>query len=161
VSNGNIVQRVNDLIRLAVDAGASEHEARTAAFQAVRLLAKHGLRVVEARDTSTTTASTTTTQTTTRTTNTTSAWQSPWPPPRSHYDHARPSSDTWPPEAPTYPWVAQESQECCSCGATIAAGADCYYGPYPTHTWRCVPCAQRNAPPRRRSKRKKAKTGKA
>lgn len=41
----SIVDRVEALLLLAVDAGASEHEARTAALQAARLIAKHGLRV--------------------------------------------------------------------------------------------------------------------
>lgn len=37
------VRRANDLVRLAVDPGAAEGEARNAALQACRLIAKHEL----------------------------------------------------------------------------------------------------------------------
>ena len=40
------VQRVHDLIRLACDRAATEAEARTAAFAAVKLIHQHGMRVV-------------------------------------------------------------------------------------------------------------------
>lgn len=41
------VQRVRDLVRLAVDPAASEAEARTAAFTACKLIAAHGILIGE------------------------------------------------------------------------------------------------------------------
>lgn len=43
-------QRARDLVRLAVDAGAAEAEARTAAHTACRLIVKHGLFLVSAEE---------------------------------------------------------------------------------------------------------------
>lgn len=40
------VERVRDLVRLAVDSGAAEAEARTAALAACKLIMKHGLIVL-------------------------------------------------------------------------------------------------------------------
>ncbi len=40
-------QRVLDLVRLAVDAGAADNEARNAALAAAKLIAQHGLAVVD------------------------------------------------------------------------------------------------------------------
>ena len=75
----SILQRVVDLLRLAADAGAAENEARNAAVQAAKLIAQHGLRVIDSRS-STATATHTTTQTTTRTTS------SVWRPSHPHYE---------------------------------------------------------------------------
>jgi hypothetical protein len=174
----NIIQRVTHLLTLAADSGAAENEARTAAFQAARLIAKHSLRVVEAHDPSTTATHTTTQKTTHTTTATWSTWDNvDW---KSAFDAAWERAEREAREArartreaqaederrkneffrqPRYPWTAQETSECGSCGATIDTGSSCYYGPHPTHGWRCVPCADRDAPPRR--KRTKRKTAKA
>ena len=158
--NSPIVQRVVDLMRLATNSGAAENEARNAASEAVRLIIKHGLRVVDTPD-STATATRTTTQTTTRTT--TATWQTreaKWDAweraareredvDRRHAEYERRQ------EQPLYPWVAREPSKCGSCGTKIAVGSDCFYGPYPRHGWRCGPCVVRGASPRRPRKRKK------
>lgn len=41
-------QRASDLVRLAADAGAADGEARNAALAAAKLIAKHGLKIVDA-----------------------------------------------------------------------------------------------------------------
>lgn len=45
MTSDSIVQRVTDLIRLAVDGGAADGEARNAALFACKLISKHGLRI--------------------------------------------------------------------------------------------------------------------
>lgn len=40
-------QRVTDLVRLAVNAGAADNESRNAALAAAKLIAQHGLLVIE------------------------------------------------------------------------------------------------------------------
>lgn len=159
-----IIQRVTHLLTLAADSGASDNEARNAALTAAKLIAQHGLRVVDAHDATTATTHTTT-QTTTRTTTATSkapAWSRVWTDAEQNYwercvHEAHAEYERRTKEQPIYRWVAQEPSKCGSCWADIPTGSDCFYGPYPKHQWRCVPCAQRDAPPRRKPKSKKTK----
>jgi hypothetical protein len=161
MANITIIQRVTHLLTLAADAGASENEARNAALTAAKLIAQHGLHVVDARPSSTTTTTQWSRTTTATWESRVTAWEAAWKSREAKWDEwERAARERERAEPPKHPWVAQEPSKCGSCWADIPTGSDCFYGPYPKHEWRCVPCAQRDAPWRRKPKSKKTKASK-
>jgi hypothetical protein len=142
----NIIQRITNLLTLAANSGAAENEARNASLEAARLITKHNLQVVDAFGT------------TARPPNhETSVWQVLYERERERTtDLVNDLNQKIARRKAEARAVAKEPAQCGSCGEWIPEGSPCFDGPRP-HRWRCVPCANRNAP-RYRSKRKPATT---